>query len=161
VLRFSHRRRHFDFHQTPGKAQTLMSATPFDAEHHRLAIDHKLLAPVLQRRFDNPWVTVGPVVAALGDQPHAIAAALKASSPGLSFLGGSVEDCTCMMRCPESFSSSSSKSSRRHGPPGRRTLHATHSEPVIFDFVKPLGADWNFCAGGVMQNSNDFSMRPT
>jgi hypothetical protein len=48
-----------------------------DAEHHGFAVDHELPVPVLQRRFDDPRVSAGPVVAALGDQAHALAVALK------------------------------------------------------------------------------------
>jgi hypothetical protein len=29
-----------------------------DAEHHGLAVDHELIVPVVQRRFDNPRIAV-------------------------------------------------------------------------------------------------------
>jgi hypothetical protein len=41
-----------------------------------LAIDHKLLHPVLERGPDNPWIALGPVMAVGGDQFHTIAVAL-------------------------------------------------------------------------------------
>src|SRR5215468_2257866 len=49
-------------------------------EHDGLAIDDELLMAVLQRRFDNPRIAVGPVVAAAGDQAHAIPLALYAEA---------------------------------------------------------------------------------
>ena len=47
-----------------------------DAENDGLAIDYKMLLPVLQRGLDNPRIALGPVVAVAGDQAHAIAGAL-------------------------------------------------------------------------------------
>ena len=47
-----------------------------NAQHHRLAVDHELPIAVLQRRLHNPRISVGPVLAALGDQAHALAVAL-------------------------------------------------------------------------------------
>ena len=45
---------------------------------HGLAVDNKTLLPVLQRSFHNPRKTLGPVVTATGNQPHAVAVALNA-----------------------------------------------------------------------------------
>lgn len=42
-------------------------------EHDSLAIDHELLFPIPQRGLDDPRISLGPIVAVLGDQPHAIA----------------------------------------------------------------------------------------
>jgi hypothetical protein len=38
-----------------------------DPEHDGLAVDHELPLPVLQRRFHDPRIAVGPVVAAPRD----------------------------------------------------------------------------------------------
>ena len=47
---------------------------------HRLAIDHELLVAVLAGGLDDPRIPVGPVVAAAGDQAHAVATALQAET---------------------------------------------------------------------------------
>ena len=41
-----------------------------DAEHHGLAVDDELLLAVLQRGLDDPGVSLGPVVAVAGEEPH-------------------------------------------------------------------------------------------
>ena len=56
-----------------------------DAEHHNLAVDHELLHAVLARRFDDPRIAVGPIVAAARDQAHAVAVALKAEAIAVMF----------------------------------------------------------------------------
>ena len=43
-----------------------------DTQDHRLAIDHELTVPFLQRALDDPREATGPVV---GEQAHAIAVA--------------------------------------------------------------------------------------
>ena len=45
-----------------------------------LAIEDELLLPVLQRGLDNPGISLGPVVAATGDQPNTIGIALEAEA---------------------------------------------------------------------------------
>jgi hypothetical protein len=42
------------------------------AQDHSLAVDDKLLDPILQRGFRNPRKALGPVMAALGGQPEAV-----------------------------------------------------------------------------------------
>ena len=44
------------------------------------AVDHELLDPVLERGLHDLRVAVGPVVAASGDQPDAVAIALDAEA---------------------------------------------------------------------------------
>jgi hypothetical protein len=51
-----------------------------NAEDHGLAVDDELPVPVFQSRLDDPRVAVRPVVAAPGDQSHAVAVALKAQA---------------------------------------------------------------------------------
>src|SRR5262249_204521 len=51
---------------------------PIHARDHGLAIDDKPLLPVLQRGFDDPRISLRPVIAAPGDQTHAIAVPLNA-----------------------------------------------------------------------------------
>ena len=50
-----------------------------------LAIDNELLLAVLQRGLDNPGVALGPVIAALGDQPDAISVALEPQAIAVEF----------------------------------------------------------------------------
>jgi hypothetical protein len=45
----------------PARVQRIEVGDAVDTEHHCLAVDHELLMPVLQRRLDDPRVTVGPV----------------------------------------------------------------------------------------------------
>ena len=47
-----------------------------NAQDDGLAIDDKMLLPVLQRRFNNPGVVLCPIVSTTSNQPHAIAVAL-------------------------------------------------------------------------------------
>ena len=56
-----------------------------DAKNYRLAIDDELLNPVLQRGFDNPWITPGPVIAVARDQPRAVAVALDPKAIAVIF----------------------------------------------------------------------------
>ena len=44
-------------------------------EHHGFAVNDKLHVPVLARGLDDPGEAAGPVIAAAGDQAHAIAVA--------------------------------------------------------------------------------------
>ena len=44
--------------------------------------------------------------------PYSLPSAITARSPSDSFFGGSVDDCTCITRCFESFSMYSQPSSR-------------------------------------------------
>ena len=44
-----------------------------DAEHDRLAVEDELFAAQLVRGLDNPGEAVSPIVAALGDEAHALA----------------------------------------------------------------------------------------
>jgi hypothetical protein len=48
-----------------------------NAKHHGLAVDHELHDPVLQRRLDNPRISIGPIIAVPGDQAHAVTVALQ------------------------------------------------------------------------------------
>jgi hypothetical protein len=41
-----------------------------DAQDHSLAVDHELLAAVLQRGFGDPWEALGPIITASGNQAH-------------------------------------------------------------------------------------------
>jgi hypothetical protein len=41
-------------------------------QHHGLAIDDEMPLPVLQCRFHDPGIALGPVIAALGDEPYAL-----------------------------------------------------------------------------------------
>src|SRR5437763_4634909 len=50
------------------------------AEHHGLAVDDELLLLILERGFDNPWISLGPVIAVAADQAHARAVALDAQA---------------------------------------------------------------------------------
>jgi hypothetical protein len=43
---------------------------PIDPKHFRLAIDDKMLLRVLQRRLNDPRITIGPVVTIPGEQAH-------------------------------------------------------------------------------------------
>jgi len=43
-----------------------------DAEDHGLAIDHKALLPVLQRRLGNPGIALCPVGAVAREEAHAL-----------------------------------------------------------------------------------------
>ena len=56
-----------------------------EAKNNRLAIDHKLLGPVLEGRFSNPRKALRPVVTASRDQSHAIAIALHAETVAIVF----------------------------------------------------------------------------
>lgn len=47
-----------------------------DAEDHCLAVDHEPLGPVPQGAFDDPRISVAPVIAVASEQPHAVAVAL-------------------------------------------------------------------------------------
>ena len=60
------------------RVQRVEIGNAVDAEHHRLAIDDELLDPVLQRRFHDPRIAIGPVVPVARDQAHTIAVALHA-----------------------------------------------------------------------------------
>jgi hypothetical protein len=51
-----------------------------NAQDDRLAIDDKALLPVFQRRFSDPWIAFGPVIAAFGYEPHAVAVAFHAEA---------------------------------------------------------------------------------
>ena len=59
------------------RMQRVEIGNTIDPKHHRLAIDHKLLDPVLQGGLHDPRVTAGPVMAAARDQAHAVAIALQ------------------------------------------------------------------------------------
>ena len=43
-------------------------------------IDHELLDAVLQGGLGDPWESLGPVIAAAGDQPHPISVPLDADA---------------------------------------------------------------------------------
>jgi hypothetical protein len=43
-----------------------------DPEHDGLAVDDKMLLPVLERSFGDPGIAPRPVMAAFGDEPHAV-----------------------------------------------------------------------------------------
>jgi hypothetical protein len=51
-----------------------------NAEHHGLTVNDELLVPVLQCRLDDPRISTASVIAALGDQAHAVVVALKRSA---------------------------------------------------------------------------------
>src|SRR5438445_3422588 len=55
------------------------------AEHHGLAVDDELLLLILERGFDNPWISLGPVIAVAADQAHARAVALDAQAVTVIF----------------------------------------------------------------------------
>jgi hypothetical protein len=59
-----------------------------EPEHHGLAVQHEVCLPDLARDLDDPGVAVGPVVAAAGDQAHAIAIALQAEAAVVHVRGG-------------------------------------------------------------------------
>jgi hypothetical protein len=44
-----------------------------------------MLLTVLQRGFNDPWISLGPVIAVAGNQPHAVAVALKAQAVAVIF----------------------------------------------------------------------------
>jgi hypothetical protein len=58
---------------------------PSKAKHNCLAIDHELLAPVPQRGLGDLGETSGPVIAAAGDQPHAVTIAFNAEPVTIIF----------------------------------------------------------------------------
>jgi hypothetical protein len=41
-----------------------------------LAVDHEMLLPVFRRGLCDPRITLRPIVAAAGNQPHAVAVSL-------------------------------------------------------------------------------------
>ena len=45
----------------PARVQRVEVGDAVDAEHHRLAVDHEPLESI-QRRLDDPRITIGPVV---------------------------------------------------------------------------------------------------
>ena len=55
------------------------------AKDHSLTVDHELLAPILQRGFDGPWIAFRRIVAAAGDQPDALTVALQADAEAVVF----------------------------------------------------------------------------
>jgi hypothetical protein len=63
------------------------------AKHHDLAIDHELLESILQRRFDDPRIAVGPIIATSGGRRRARPAgdsrhiSLRVASPGVGDAG--------------------------------------------------------------------------
>jgi hypothetical protein len=56
-----------------------------DAEHHCLAIDDELLDPVLERRFHDPRIAIGPVISVARKQAHAIALPLHPDAIAVVF----------------------------------------------------------------------------
>jgi len=64
----------------PTRLQGVEIGDAVAVEHHGLAVDDELLMAALQRRYDNPRIAVGPVVAAAGDQAQAIPVALQSCS---------------------------------------------------------------------------------
>src|SRR4051794_11550594 len=57
--------------------ESIEVGNPVDAENHGLAIEREPLLPDLARGLNDPWIPVGPVVAASGDQANAVAVALQ------------------------------------------------------------------------------------
>ena len=51
-----------------------------DAQDHGLAVEHEPLLTDLTGRLNDPGIAVRPVVAASGDQVHAVAVALEAEA---------------------------------------------------------------------------------
>jgi len=56
-----------------------------NAQNDSLAINHELLAAVLQRGLHDPGIAPGPVVAAASDQPYLIAIALQTDAEAVVF----------------------------------------------------------------------------
>ena len=54
-----------------------------DAEHHRFAVDDEAALADLSRRLHDPRISVGPVLAALGDQADPVAVALQPEPVGV------------------------------------------------------------------------------
>ena len=69
----------------PARVQGIEIGDAVDPEHDRLAVDHKLLEPIPECRLDDPGIAVSPVVAAAGDQAHAIPLALQAEAVTVVF----------------------------------------------------------------------------
>jgi hypothetical protein len=69
---------HFVF--MPAAVQRVEVGNAVDAEHHGFAIDHELLESIFQCHLNDPRIAAGPVVAASGDQAHAVAVALSAEA---------------------------------------------------------------------------------
>src|SRR5215471_20880908 len=64
----------------PTRLERVEVGDAVDVEHDSLAVDDELPMAVLQRRFDNPRIAIGPVVAAAGDQAHVVPIALQAEA---------------------------------------------------------------------------------
>jgi hypothetical protein len=60
--------------------QSIEISDAIDSQDDRLAIDDELLAPVPQGRLGDPREPFGPVMAAAGDQPHAVAVTFYAEA---------------------------------------------------------------------------------
>jgi hypothetical protein len=56
-----------------------------DAEHYCLAIDDELLDPVLERRFHDPRIAIGPVISVARKQARAIALPLHPDAIAVVF----------------------------------------------------------------------------
>ena len=65
----------FDLGIVLARVQPVEVGAP-STEQHRLAIEHERCIPVSQRRLDDSRITVGPVMAVAGEQPHTLAVAL-------------------------------------------------------------------------------------
>src|SRR6185437_1787535 len=67
------------------RMQSVEVGNTVDAQHHGFTVDGETLLGVLQGALDDPRVTVGPIVTAARDQPHAIAVALQAEAVTVVF----------------------------------------------------------------------------
>jgi len=61
-----------DFGVMPASMQSLEIRNPIDAQQHGFAVDDERTRPVLQRGFDDQWITIGPVMAVAGEQTDAL-----------------------------------------------------------------------------------------
>jgi hypothetical protein len=64
-------------HRAGVKTRPLKSENSVDAKQDGFAIQHKGSGPDVQGGFDNEGISVGPVVAVPGEQPHALALELN------------------------------------------------------------------------------------
>jgi len=62
----------------PARMQRVEIGITVNAQDHSLAVDDKMLGPVLQCSFNDPGESLCPIVSASGNQPNPIAIALNA-----------------------------------------------------------------------------------
>ena len=74
-----------DFVIVLARVQRIEVGDAVDAEDDSLAVDDKLLDPVLKCRFHDPWISTGPVVPVAGDRAHTIALALHPDAVAVVF----------------------------------------------------------------------------